>query len=196
MTTARRKSSALLIGVGLIACLTVYAPARATSAPEVGNAVLRDARGQATSLVALAHMHKLTVVIFYAAACPCFAAHIERLRQIEAELGPQGVGFIVVDSERHPPGAPPLPAEIAPGLPLLRDEGGVLATRLGARYATESYILDPAARVRYQGGVDSDRKYLRPDAQPYLRQALLKLLHGDAPAFATSKALGCALRLL
>ena len=106
------------------------------------------------------------------------------------------MGFVVVDSERRAPGERPPPPEIAPGLPILRDENAELAKRLGAAYATESYILDSSGRVRYQGGVDSDRKYLRPDAQPYLRRALLKLLSGDAPAFATSKALGCALRLL
>ena len=147
-------------------------------------------------MASLARGHRLTVVIFYAAGCPCFAAHVERLRQLEAELGYQGVGFVVVDSERRAPGERPPPPEIAPGLPILRDENAELARRLGAAYATESYILDSSGRVRYQGGVDSDRKYLRPDAQPYLRQALLKLLSGDAPAFATSKALGCALRLL
>jgi hypothetical protein len=158
--------------------------------------MLRDARGQVAPLATLARANKLTVVIFYAATCPCFSAHVERLRQLQAELGPRGVGFLVVDSERHGPREPPLPAEVAPGLPLLRDESAVLAKRLGALYATESYILDPAGKVRYQGGVDSDRKYLRPDAQPYLRHALLKLLAGDAPELATSKALGCALRLM
>ncbi|HVZ89255.1 MAG TPA: redoxin domain-containing protein [Polyangia bacterium] len=157
---------------------------------------VRDAHGQVTPVATLARAHKLTVVIFYAASCPCFAAHIERLRQLQAELGPRGVDFLVVDSERHGSREPTPPAEVAPGLPLLRDESGDLARRLGARYATESYVLDPTGKVRYQGGVDSDRKYLRPDAQPHLRQALLKLLSGDAPAFATSKALGCALRLM
>ena len=192
MTPARRLRTAVVL-----ACLVSSAQSLAGSGPpDVGDATLRDARGQVTSVTALARAHKLTVVIFYAAGCPCFAAHVDRLRQLATELGPRGVGFVVVDSERHVPGEASPPAEIAPGLPLLRDESGDLARRLGARYATESYVLDPAGRVRYQGGVDSDRKYLRPDAQPFLRQALLKLLSGDAPAFATSKALGCALRLL
>ena len=181
----------------MLACLVSSAQSRAGSGPpDVGNATVRDARGQVTSLTALARSHKLTVVIFYAAGCPCFAAHVDRLRQLERELGPQDVAFVVVDSERHGPGDASPPEEIAPGLPLLRDESGDLARRLGARYATESYVLDPMGRVRYQGGVDSDRKYLRPDAHPFLREALLKLLSGSAPAFATSKALGCALRLL
>ncbi len=181
----------------MLACLVCWPQSGASSGPpDVGNATLRDARGQVTSLTALARSHKLTVLVFYAAGCPCFAAHVDRLRQLERELGPQGVGFLVVDSERHGADETSPPGEIAPGLPLLRDESGDLARRLGARYATESFVLDPAGRVRYQGGVDSDRKYLRPDAHHFLREALMKLLSGDAPAFATSKALGCALRLL
>lgn len=196
MTGTRHARSVLLAGIGLCACLAISSQSRAGAPPEIGNATLRDARGQPTPVTALAQAHKLTVVIFYAAGCPCFAAHVERLRQLEAELAPRGVGFVVVDSERHARGTPALPPEIAPGLPLLRDESGELARRLGALYATESYVLDPTGRIRYHGGVDSDRKYLRPDAQPYLRQALLKLLSNDAPALATSKALGCALRLM
>ena len=60
------------------------------------------------------------------------------------------MGFVVVDSERHPAGAPPSPAEVAPGLPLLRDEHGELARRLDAHYATESYVLDATGRIRYR----------------------------------------------
>jgi hypothetical protein len=171
--------------------------ARAESpSPEVGDAVVRDARGATVVLAELTRAHKFTVVTFYGVACPCFAAHVERLRQLASELGPQGVGFLVVDSERHAKDDPPVPRQVAPGLPIFRDEGGTLARRLGASYATESYVLDATGHIRYRGGIDSDRKYLRPDTQPYLRQALLKLLAGQGPAFATTKALGCALRLL
>ncbi|HXJ19036.1 MAG TPA: redoxin domain-containing protein [Polyangia bacterium] len=180
-----------------MACLATSAPTRAGSnPPDIGDAALRDAGGQTTRLAALARANRLTVVVFYAAGCPCFRAHVERLQQLAADLGPRGVRFLLIDSERRAPGAPPPPPELAPGLPLLRDEGGLLARRLDARYATESFVLDPTGRVRYQGGLDSDRKYLRPDAQPYLRQAISKLLAGDAPAFTSSKALGCALRLM
>jgi hypothetical protein len=170
--------------------------ARAQSpAPQGGDAVLRDESGAAVSLAELTRAHKLTVVVFYAVACPCFAAHVERLRQLASELGPRGVGFVIVDSERHAKSDPPVPREVAPGLPIFRDEGGSLARRLGASYATESFIEDATGHVRYRGGIDTDRKYLRPDAEPYLRQALLKLLAGQGPPFATTKALGCALRL-
>jgi len=190
MTKTRR-------GVLLLAGLLGAAPAARADSPGDGVAgvVLRDPRGAPVELAGLVRAHKLTVVVFYAATCPCFAAHVERLQRLAADLGPRGVGFLVVDSERHAGGDPPAPAQIAPGLPVFHDEGGALAHRLGARYATESDVFDAAGRLRYRGGVDSDRKYLRPDAQPYLRQALERLLAGDAPALTTTKALGCALRL-
>jgi hypothetical protein len=171
--------------------------ARAESPPpDVGDAILRNARGASVTLADVTRAHRFTVVTFYAVTCPCFAAHVDRLRQLVSELAPQGVAFLVVDSERHAKSDPAVPPEVAPGLPIFRDEGGALARRLGANYATESYIVDPAGHVHYRGGIDSDRKYLRSDAQPYLRQALTTLLAGTGPAFTTTKALGCALRLL
>ena len=164
--------------------------------PDLGGAVLRDIHGAAVPLADVIRAHKFTVVTFYAVSCPCFAAHVERLRQLASELTPQGVGFLVVDSERHAKSDPPIPPQLTPELPIFRDEDGALAHRLGANYATESYIVDATGHVRYRGGIDSDRKYLRSDAQPYLRQALAKLIAGTGPTFATTKALGCALRLL
>ncbi len=164
--------------------------------PGVGDVVLRDMHGATVPLADVIRAHKFTVVTFYAVSCPCFAAHVERLRQLVSELTPQGVGFLVVDSERHAKSDPRVPPQVTPELPIFRDENGALARRLGANYATESYIVDAAGHVRYRGGIDSDRKYLRSDAQPYLRQALAKLIAGTGPAFATTKALGCALRLL
>ena len=194
---ARRLSRHGALAVCAWLWLAAAFSARAESPPlEVGDVVVHDARGATVTIAELTRAHRFTVLTFYGMTCPCFAAHVERLRQLASELAPQEVGFVVVDSERHAKSDPPVPREVAPGLPIVRDEGGTLARRLGASYATESYIQDATGQIRYRGGIDSDRKYLRPDAQPYLRQALLKLLAGQGPAFATTKALGCTLRLL
>jgi hypothetical protein len=179
--------------------LALTAPAARAESPTaagLGDAVLRDARGAPVQLAQLLGSHRFTVVVFYSGTCPCFAAHVDRLRRLVADLEPQGVGFVLVDSERHGAAETPPPPPVAPALPLYRDEEGRLARRLGALYATESFVLDAGGVVRYQGGIDGDRKYLRTDTPPYLRQALLGLIAGKAPAFASSKALGCALRLL
>jgi hypothetical protein len=193
---AARPASALAAsGLALLLCALVP-PARAEPPPPaLGDAVVRDARGALVPLAGVARAHRFTVIVFYSATCPCFDAHRARLRQLAAELGPRGVGVVLVDSERRAAGDPPPPPAAAGDLPIFRDDGGALARRLGARYATESYVVDAAGQARYRGGIDSDRKYLRDDAQPYLRAALDRLLAGNAPPFTTSKALGCALRL-
>jgi hypothetical protein len=191
--------SARLSALTAIALALPAQAARAESAmmpAGLGDAVLRDAGGAPVQLAQLLGGHRFTVVVFYSGTCPCFAAHVDRLQRLAAELGPQGVGFVLVDSERHGAAAPSRTPLVAPALPLYRDEEGRLARRLGALYATESFVLDPGGVIRYRGGIDGDRKYLRADTPPYLRQALLDLIAGKAPAFASSKALGCALRLL
>ena len=51
----------------------------------------------------------------------------------------------------------------------VRDPGATLAKELGAQYATYSVVLDADGRVRYHGGIDSDKNHLHDDATPYLR---------------------------
>jgi peroxiredoxin len=171
--------------------------AETAAVPPGGNDIfLRDGAGRSVPLSTITAQHRFTVVVFYSSSCPCFAAHVQRLGSLSAELGKRDVAFVGVDSERHAASEPSPPAEAAPGVPLLRDEGGTLARRLCARFATESFVIDRAGEVRYQGGVDDDRKELKPNAKMYLRDALLGLLRSDMPRHQTAKALGCALRLL
>jgi hypothetical protein len=185
-------SAAVAIALAVIA---PTAHAEASTPGSVGDAVLKDPRGSSVPIAQLLSDHPFTVVVFYSGTCPCFAAHVDRLQRLAAEFAPQGVGFVAVDSERHAAREPSPPSLVAPAIPLFRDEDGRLARHLGALYASESYVIDAHGGVRYRGGIDSDRKYLRTDAQPYLREALFGLVSGRAPAFASSKALGCALKL-
>ncbi len=105
------------------------------------------------------------------------------------------VRFVMVDSERHPAGEP-TPAFLADtALPVFADDSGRLARRLNAEFATETFVFDAAGTVRYQGGIDDDRRSLRPRPTAHLRDELQGLLAGTAPPYATTKALGCALRL-
>jgi hypothetical protein len=174
--------------------LLLAAPAVAAPSPDLASVSLKG--GPQTPLLQQIRSHKLTVITFFAASCPCFAAHAERLRALVQELGPRGVEVLVVDSERHRP-TEVVPA-IVPGtsLPVLRDDGATLAHRLGAKFATESFVFDQTGALRYHGGIDSDRKYLSDHPRQSLREALLGLLAGSAPDYVSSKSLGCALRLL
>jgi hypothetical protein len=77
--------------------------------------------------------------------------------------------------------------------PVLADPGGASADALGAAYATYTVILDREGRVRYHGGIDSDRTHLTRDAEPYLKNALDDLLEGRDVRTKEGKVLGCAL---
>jgi hypothetical protein len=164
--------------------------------PMLTDIALAGADGAATRLQPIVAAHRLTVVVFFSATCPCFAVHARRLRDLAAEMAPRGVAFVVVDSERHA-AAEPRPATV-PGttLPILRDEDARLARRLGAEAATESFVFDASGRLRYRGGIDDQRKVLAPNPRAYLRDALVRLLDDSASAVASTKALGCVLRLM
>lgn len=162
--------------------------------PSLSDIVLRAHDGRTLALASLVPERRLTVVVFFSATCPCFAAHRSRLAALARELEARGVQFVIVDSERHAPGEPP-PAEVAEtGLPIWRDDGARFARRLEARYATETFVFDAAGALRYRGGIDSDRRTLTPAPRAYLREALASLLEAKAPPLASAKALGCALR--
>jgi peroxiredoxin len=139
---------------------------------------------------------RLMVLFFFANHCPCQAAHDARLRDLYARYHVRGVDFLAVDSEV---GATPSrdAAEAAVRgypFPILIDQGGALAKRLGAQYATESFVIDREGTVRYHGGIDSDKRHLHPDATPFLRDALDDLLADRPPRRSEGKALGCALQ--
>jgi peroxiredoxin len=137
----------------------------------------------------------LTVLTFFSAHCPCQRIHDPRLVALANTYQSRGVRFLSVDSEygssleadKHEAKQRGYP------FPVLRDEGGRLAKLLDVHYATGSVVLDAQGRVRYRGGIDTDRRSLHDDAPQYLRAALDALLSGHAPQPAEPKVLGCYL---
>jgi peroxiredoxin len=139
---------------------------------------------------------RFTVLVFFADHCPCQAAHDARLRDLYARYHPRGVEVFAVDSEvsatleRDRAEA----TKRAYPFPILIDPEGSLARSLGAVYATETFVVDRGATVRYHGGIDSDKRELHDGAVPFLRDALDDLLANLSPRRAESKSLGCALQ--
>jgi len=138
----------------------------------------------------------LTVVVFFSAHCPCQRAHDEKLRELAATYEPQGVRFLLIDSEA----SSSLTNDAAEArqrqypFAILSDPAGQWAEKFGAVYATYTVILDPALRARYHGGIDSDQARTTATAEPYVRNALTDLLHGAEPRVSHGKTLGCSLR--
>lgn len=167
------------------------------SIPENADIVLEGSDGLRHDVFdELAH-RRFTVFVFYSEDCPCMRAHEPRLEALRADYAARGVGLILVNSET---GANPRRDTLEAkrrgySFPLLTDHDARLANLLNAEFATHAIIVDQRGRVRYSGGIDSDKNHMRPSATPYLRHALDDLLAGNEPRRPDREPLGCALRL-
>lgn len=189
-----RRTRGLLPGA-LALALAACASARAPSTPALPPLQLVDTAGGTTTLPADLERSRLTVFIFYADHCPCFRVHEGRLRALARDYGERGVRVVLVDSEVSATVERDARAVAERGLPAITiDRGARLADALGAGYATYSAVFDASGRLRYRGGVDSDKNVLHDDAHMFLRDALEDLLAEREPRVTEGKALGCALQ--
>ena len=158
-------------------------------APLVGPQAVVDAR-------ALAAEADFTVLVFFSPDCHCLARHEPRLASFRDAYAPRGVAFFMVDSEVRGT----LERDAAEArrrgypFPILLDRGAHLADAVGADYASYTVVVDRSGRIRYRGGIDSDRTHLHDDATPYLTNALDDLLAARPLRLPSGEALGCALQ--
>jgi hypothetical protein len=143
----------------------------------------------------LARRGLLTVLVFSSDDCPCYDAHRGALQTLASRFGGQGVQFFLIDSERHPSGYRRTPRNGDTSLPVLVDAGGGFARAVNAGYATFSLLVSPTGKILYRGGITSARKDVNPQAKPYLGAAIESALAGREPVPASTKALGCVLRM-
>jgi hypothetical protein len=180
-------AAALLVGLG--ACAASVRPSAVPSTPLAG------VGGSAIDTRDLTARAPLSVLVFFSSHCHCLQAHEARLRGLFDAYHPRGVQFVLVDSEVG--GAPDTDAAEAKrrGYPfsILTDRGAKLADALGAEYATYTVVADASGRVRYRGGIDSDKQRLHDDATFFLRDALDDLLEGRPVRTPEGKTLGCVL---
>ncbi len=191
VVSSRGWQGAVLLSIALLTgCATAGLPASGMpSTPLVGvDGWSLDARGWTARA-------PLTVFVFFSTHCHCLDAHDVRLRVLEGAYHPRGVQFVMVDSEAD--GSPAIDAAEAKRrgyrFPLVRDRGARLADAIGAEYATYTVVADVEGRIRYRGGIDSDKAHLHEDASLYLQNALDDLLAGHPPRVPEGKTLGCAL---
>lgn len=160
------------------------------------SASLTDVHGAALDAREVVSGARLTVLVFFSATCHCLRQHDARLRELYEGYRSRGVEVLMIDSEKRasPEEDAAEAARRGYRFPILLDPGGRLADAVGAEYSTYTVIVDPDGRILYRGGIDSDAMHLRPDTQPYLRDALDDLLAGRAPRTAATKSLGCSLQ--
>jgi hypothetical protein len=192
---ALRNLFVLASTLGVLAAQASCASAPPAVVPAWPPLTVVDTTGASMTLPADLARSKLTVLVFYSEHCPCFHVHEPRLVELARTYEPRGVRVIFVDSEVSASLERDKGAASDRGLPAIAiDPGAKLADAVGAEYATYAVVLDPQGRVRYRGGIDSDKDRLHDDAQSFLRNAVEDLVEGREPRVAEGKALGCALQ--
>ena len=165
------------------------------SVSPVANFSLKDFRGKAHSLNDY-DKSSVVVLAFLGTECPLARLYAPRLNKLAEELGPQGVTFLGIMSNRQD-SITELQAfanrqEI--GFPLLKDLGNELADTLGAERTPEIVVLDRNRVVRYRGRVDDQYVVgvIRdvPTRQD-LRLAIEDLLAGRTVAIPRTEPMGC-----
>jgi hypothetical protein len=163
---------------------------------EVPSVPLVGAGGEPLDARSLARSSPFTVLVFFSPDCHCLSVHEPRLRALFDAYQPRGVQFFMVDSEARGTRE----RDVAEArlrsypFPILGDRGARLADALGAEYATYTLVVDSRGRVRYRGGIDTDKSHLHDGATAYLRDALDDLLADREPRLAEGKTLGCSLQ--
>jgi peroxiredoxin len=165
---------------------------RAARPPDIG-AALPDFEGtavdgRAVSLRGEVARRKAVVVLFLSTVCPYanyFAAH---MRELSESYGKRGVSFVGVNSNNWESRD-----EIAEhakergfAFPILKDEGHVVADRIGATRTPEAFLVDGSGRLRYRGWLKSKQE------SPDLQRAIDAVLEGRAVRRPVTKAFGCA----
>jgi mono/diheme cytochrome c family protein len=74
----------------------------------------------------------------------------------------------------------------------VRDVGGYLARRLGAKMTPQAFVVDADSVLRYRGAIDDNRYENRVNEQ-YLNDALASLVAGQDVGTGSTQAMGCSI---
>jgi peroxiredoxin len=142
---------------------------------------------------------KAVAVIFLATRCPYSNAFNHVMADLAREYAGRGVALVGINANQSEPAA-----EVAEharthnlSFPVLKDEGNVIADRLGASVTPEVFLLDSDWTLRYHGALGNSA---HPTTNPQeasdaeVRPALEGVLAGQAVARTETKAFGCTIK--
>ncbi|MGE5278248.1 MAG: thioredoxin family protein [Acidobacteriota bacterium] len=182
------------------AALTAAAALVLAAAPEIGGTApdfkLKTIDGKDFSLSEAAGSHKAVVVMFIATKCPYSNAYNDRMREISAAYGKQGVLFIGINSNKTEPLSEVAAHAKEHGLtfPIMKDPDNKVADLYDARHTPEIYVVDPGGKLRYHGRIDENYEDPSRVTSPDLKNALNALLSNRPIAKAETRAFGCTIK--
>jgi len=178
----------------------LLAQAVLAAGPQVGAPAplftLTTVDGKTFSLTEAARSHKAVVVMFIATKCPYSNAYNDRMRDLAAAYGKQGILFAGINSNKTEPAEEVIAHAKQHGFafPIMKDAGNKVADLYDARHTPEIFVVDPEGKLRYHGRIDENYENPSKVASPDLKNALDAMLAGRQIAKAETKAFGCSIK--
>jgi peroxiredoxin len=159
---------------------------------------LKDTKGQTHSLLQ-SKGSKATAVIFIATQCPYSNAFNHVMAELHQEYQPKGVHVVGINANKTEPAKEVGEHAAKHGLKflVLKDEGNVVADKLGAQVTPEVFLLDKDMKLQYHGALGNSKN---PTTKPEeakadeVRAALDAVLAGKPVVTSTTKAFGCTIK--
>ena len=188
------KLSLLVLFAGLITP-TAFGGDVPKASEAIDDVALPDVYGNAQRFGDLANK-KFTVVAFLGTECPLAKLYGPRLRDLAKRFDGSDVAFVGVDSNIQDSLTEVAAYANRSGIafPVLLDKEQKLADLLQAERTPEIFVVDANRKVRYRGRIDDQYAISVAREKPKtedLADAITKLLAGEEPTTARTKAIGC-----
>jgi len=142
---------------------------------------------------------KGVAVIFIATKCPYSNAFNRVMADLAREYANRGVAVVGINANKTEPAA-----EVAEharthnlGFPVLKDDGNMIADRLGASVTPEVFLLDSNFVLQYHGALGNSHQpttNAERATDEEARPALDAMLTGQPVAVTETKAFGCTIK--
>lgn len=163
------------------------------AAPSVAGVSFKDLAGKSYGTPELSRA-KATVFVFTSTECPIAGKYTPRLVELAKDYAGKGVSFFLVNSnggDSRDKFAKWVKERKFP-FPAVKDEGTVLADKLGATTTPQAFVVDPAGSIAYIGRIDDNAEREKVTRQD-LREALDDVLAGKPVRRSRTRAVGCGI---
>lgn len=140
-------------------------------------------------------------VIFMCNHCPYVRLYLDRLKELQTELTPQGMTLIGInanDAEKYPEDSfdnmKAFAKEQELNFPYIRDVTQDVAHSFGAATTPEAFLLDHEGKLRYRGLIDDNANDPEAVEESYLLQAIAQLEAGATINPSVTQAVGCSVK--
>jgi peroxiredoxin len=165
---------------------------------KVADFSLKNTQGKQVSLTSQKGL-KATVLIYIATGCPYSNAFNGVMESVQITYASRGVQLIGINSNKTEPFEKVVEhaRQNKFSFAVLKDEGNILADRLGAQGTPEVFLLDGNLTLRYHGALGNSKNPTTDSSKANaeeLKAALDALLANKPISVTETKAFGCTIK--